>query len=177
MGADGSLLRREADVSARASPARDSHPGVDVGQRLVVPLRPAPHADRLRADRPAAAARPRRDPPAEGAGPLRPAGRADENARGFHRRADAPRLSHLRQKGTETVSQLHIAEESVAQAGPEVVWALVSDAATYPDWGPWSAAGYQSPGDSAPRGAGAVYWLRSQQRTMGRYTTTVEKVL
>jgi hypothetical protein len=75
------------------------------------------------------------------------------------------------------VSQLHIAEESVAQAGPDVVWALVSDAATYPDWGPWSAAGYQSPGDSAPRGAGAVYWLRSQQRTMGRYTTTVEKIL
>jgi hypothetical protein len=75
------------------------------------------------------------------------------------------------------VSRLHIAEESVAQAAPEVVWALVSDATTYPAWGPWSAAQYESAGDSSPRGAGAVYWLRSQQRTMGRYTTTVEKIL
>jgi uncharacterized protein YndB with AHSA1/START domain len=75
------------------------------------------------------------------------------------------------------VSRLHIEAESVAQAAPEAVWALVSDASRYPQWGPWSAAGYESPGGSSPRGVGAVYWLRSARRTMGRYTTSVERVL
>jgi uncharacterized protein YndB with AHSA1/START domain len=75
------------------------------------------------------------------------------------------------------MSGLHIEAESVAQAAPEAVWALVSDATRYPGWGPWSGAGYQRPGESSPRGVGAVYWLRSERRTMGRHTTSVERVL
>jgi uncharacterized protein YndB with AHSA1/START domain len=73
--------------------------------------------------------------------------------------------------------RLHTEAEGTTSASPEAVWALVSDATRYPQWGPWSAAAYQSPGDSAERGPGAVYWLRSADRYFGRAVTTVEKIL
>ena len=75
------------------------------------------------------------------------------------------------------MSQLQVSAEQTAQATPEAVWALVSDANRYPEWGPWSAGGYQRPGDTSPRGPGAVQWLRSSHRAYGRYATTIEKIL
>jgi Polyketide cyclase / dehydrase and lipid transport len=50
---------------------------------------------------------------------------------------------------------------------------VVSDANRYPQWGPWSAAGYRGTAGPAP---GAVYWLRSARRAYGRHVTTVERV-
>ena len=75
------------------------------------------------------------------------------------------------------MNHLHVEADGTARAEPATVWALISDATRYPEWGPWSAAEYQRPGDASPRGAGAVYWLRSSRRTYLRYATTVEKIL
>jgi uncharacterized protein YndB with AHSA1/START domain len=75
------------------------------------------------------------------------------------------------------MSQLQAGAEQTAQAPPETVWALISDATRYPQWGPWSEAGYRRPGDASPRGPGAVYWLRSSRRYLGRYPVMVEKIL
>jgi uncharacterized protein YndB with AHSA1/START domain len=75
------------------------------------------------------------------------------------------------------VSRLQVEAEQTARATPRAVWALVSDANRYPEWGPWSAAGYQRPGDDSPRGPGAVQWLRSAQRAYLRRPTSIEKVL
>jgi uncharacterized protein YndB with AHSA1/START domain len=69
--------------------------------------------------------------------------------------------------------RLRVAAESVTNAAPQAVWALVADATRYPEWGPWSAAGYRGTASHAP---GAVYWLRSASRAYGRYVTTVERV-
>ena len=68
-------------------------------------------------------------------------------------------------------SRLHVEAEGVARATPEAVWELVSNASRYCEWGPWSASGYDSPGDEAADGTGAIRWMR-----YGR-TTTVERVL
>jgi uncharacterized protein YndB with AHSA1/START domain len=75
------------------------------------------------------------------------------------------------------MSQLHVEAEATARATPAAVWALVSDATRYPQWGPWSAAGYRRPGDTSARGAGAVQWLRSSRRSYLRYVTSIEKIL
>ena len=75
------------------------------------------------------------------------------------------------------MSPLHVEAEQTARAAPEAVWALVSDVIRYPDWGPWSAAGYRRAGDESPRGPGAVQWLRSAQRSYGRHVTSVERIL
>jgi uncharacterized protein YndB with AHSA1/START domain len=72
---------------------------------------------------------------------------------------------------------LHVEAELTAQAPPGVVWALISDATTYPSWGPWSEAGYRHPGDASPHGPGAVYWLRSSRRYGLYHPVTVEKIL
>jgi uncharacterized protein YndB with AHSA1/START domain len=77
----------------------------------------------------------------------------------------------------DPMSRLQVEAEATVRAEPAAVWALVSDATRYPQWGPWSAAGYRQPGDTSPRGPGAVYWLKSADRAYGRYVTTVEKVL
>jgi hypothetical protein len=69
------------------------------------------------------------------------------------------------------MTRLHVAAEAVAEAAPEAVWALIADAGSYCRWGPWSASGYQGPGNGAAGGAGAIRWMR-----YGR-TTTVEEVL
>lgn len=75
------------------------------------------------------------------------------------------------------MGRLHVEAEQTARAMPGEVWALVSDATRYPEWGPWSAAEYQRPGDDSPHGPGAIYWLRSARRAYLRYATLVEKVL
>ncbi len=75
------------------------------------------------------------------------------------------------------MGRLTVEAEQTARATPEEVWALVSDATGYPEWGPWSDACYQRPGDDSPHGPGAVYWLRSARRAYLRYVTMVEKVL
>jgi len=75
------------------------------------------------------------------------------------------------------MSKLHVEAEQTTRAVPEIVWALVSDATMYPRWGPWREAGYRRPGDTSPRGPGAVYWLRSSRRYGLRYPVMVEKIL
>ena len=72
---------------------------------------------------------------------------------------------------------LHVEAERTAQAPPAIVWALVSNAMTYPQWGPWSEVGYRRQGDASPRGPGAVYWLRSSHRYGLRRPVSVEKIL
>ena len=69
------------------------------------------------------------------------------------------------------MARLHVEAEGLAQAAPGAVWELVADADSYHKWGPWSASGYENPGDQAAAGAGAIRWMR-----YGR-TTTVERVL
>jgi len=75
------------------------------------------------------------------------------------------------------MSTLHVEAEQTANVPPGIVWALISDATTYPHWGPWSEAGYRHPGDASPRGPGAVYWLRSSHRYGLSHPVTVEKIL
>jgi uncharacterized protein YndB with AHSA1/START domain len=75
------------------------------------------------------------------------------------------------------MSKLHVEAEQTAQATPEAIWVLVSDATQYPKWGPWSAAAYKQPGDTSPRGPGAVYWLRSSRRAYLRHVTSVERIV
>jgi uncharacterized protein YndB with AHSA1/START domain len=73
----------------------------------------------------------------------------------------------------QSSDRLQVVAESVTSAAPQTVWALVADATRYPQWGPWSAAGYQGTDEHVP---GAVYWLRSAVRAYGRYVTTIERV-
>ncbi len=76
------------------------------------------------------------------------------------------------------MKQLRVQAEQTARAAPASVWALISDATRYPQWGPWSAAGYRTTPDNVPDGAvGSVYWLKSAHRAYLRYATTVEQVL
>lgn len=75
------------------------------------------------------------------------------------------------------MARLHAEAERVASADPGTVWALVSEAARYPEWGPWNSCEYEHPGDASPHGPGAVYRLRSSRRYLGRYPVSVEKVL
>jgi uncharacterized protein YndB with AHSA1/START domain len=75
------------------------------------------------------------------------------------------------------MGSLQAGAEQTTRAAPAAVWALVSDATTYPRWGPWREAGYRRPGDASPRGPGAVYWLRSSRRYGLRYPVTVERIL
>jgi uncharacterized protein YndB with AHSA1/START domain len=75
------------------------------------------------------------------------------------------------------MGRLHVEAEQITRAAPEAVWALVSDATRYPEWGPWSAGGYQRPGDTSPCGAGAVQWLRSSRRAYLRHPVSIEKIL
>jgi uncharacterized protein YndB with AHSA1/START domain len=78
-------------------------------------------------------------------------------------------MFHLVQKDRDHLAQLHVEAEGVARAAPPVVWELVANADGYCRWGPWSASGYDRPGDRD--GVGAIRWFR-----YGR-TTTVERVL
>jgi uncharacterized protein YndB with AHSA1/START domain len=73
----------------------------------------------------------------------------------------------------QSSDRLQVAAESVINAAPEAVWALVADASRYPQWGPWSKCGYRGEAGHAP---GTVYWLRSANRAYGRYVTSVERI-
>lgn len=75
------------------------------------------------------------------------------------------------------MNRLEVLAERTAWAKPDEVWALVSDATRYPEWGPWRAAEYRRPGDSSPRGPGAVQWLQSSRRYFLRYPVSIEKIL
>jgi hypothetical protein len=41
------------------------------------------------------------------------------------------------EKERRLMDKLHVEAEQTAEAAPAIVWALVSDATTYPRWGPW----------------------------------------
>lgn len=56
-------------------------------------------------------------------------------------------------------------------APPEVFWSLLEDVARYPQWGPWTDASYDRPGDVTPHGPGAIRRLRAS-----RLTTAVERI-
>ncbi|HXA31640.1 MAG TPA: SRPBCC family protein [Acidimicrobiales bacterium] len=75
------------------------------------------------------------------------------------------------------MDRLDVAAEQTAHAAPEAVWELVSDATRYPEWGPWRAAKYKRPGDTSPRGPGAVQRLQSSTRYLGRYPVSIERIL
>jgi len=69
------------------------------------------------------------------------------------------------------MGQLQVAAEGTTRAGAQIVWSLVSDANTYPKWGPWNDGGYRPP-SIGPSRQGSVQWFR-----YGRLTTSVEEIL
>jgi len=75
------------------------------------------------------------------------------------------------------VSTLHVEAERTIAAPPAKVWALVSDARRYPEWGPWREGRYQRAGDESERGPGAVQVLTSARRTYGRRSVSVERIV
>ena len=75
------------------------------------------------------------------------------------------------------MAQLRVCAERTIQAAPETIWALVSDATRYPQWGPWRKAGYRRAGDNSPHGLGAVYWLESARRYGLRRPVSVEEII
>ncbi|MEP7023107.1 MAG: SRPBCC family protein, partial [Actinomycetota bacterium] len=75
-------------------------------------------------------------------------------------------------KGVREMTQLHVEAEAVSQAAPAAVWALVANADSYRQWGPWADSGYERVGEDGPLGAGAIRWFQ-----YGGRTRTVEKVL
>jgi len=66
------------------------------------------------------------------------------------------------------MDKLRVRAVAITPATPQAVWALVADATSYAEWGPWNASGYEDP---AARGAGALRWMRYGRRT------TVERIL
>ena len=75
------------------------------------------------------------------------------------------------------MDRLHVEGEASTRATPETVWALVSDARRYPEWGPWSAAGFRTPGPDGGPAVGSVHWVRSSARNFGRHVTSVERIV
>jgi uncharacterized protein YndB with AHSA1/START domain len=73
--------------------------------------------------------------------------------------------------------KVEAAAEQTAHVPPEVVWTLLSDVMTYPQWGPWRKSGYRSEGDAAANGKGTVYWLQGSKRYGFRYPVSVEQIL
>ncbi|MHB1890652.1 MAG: SRPBCC family protein [Acidimicrobiales bacterium] len=69
------------------------------------------------------------------------------------------------------MSQLSVEAEGTTRAGPEVVWSLVANANTFPQWGPWKDGGYR-PASPGPSHEGSVQCFR-----YGRRTTSVEQIL
>jgi uncharacterized protein YndB with AHSA1/START domain len=66
------------------------------------------------------------------------------------------------------MKKLRVQAEATTAATPQALWALLADATTYAQWGPWNASGYEDPTD---RGVGALRWMRYGRRT------TVERIL
>ena len=69
------------------------------------------------------------------------------------------------------MARLKVEAEGVAIASPTDVWALVADASSYAEWGPWDGSGDKDGGDQPSGTIGTMRWLRY------RNTTTVELVL
>ena len=69
------------------------------------------------------------------------------------------------------MGDLHVEATGRTLADVDTVWALVADANTYAQWGPWNDGGYDPPakGPSLP---GSIQWFR-----FGRHTKSVERVL
>jgi len=66
------------------------------------------------------------------------------------------------------MSKLHVRAEATTRATPQALWALLADATTYAQWGPWNTSGYEDPN---ARGVGALRFMRYGRRT------TVERIL
>jgi uncharacterized protein YndB with AHSA1/START domain len=69
------------------------------------------------------------------------------------------------------MGELHVEADGKTLAEVGTVWALVADANTYAQWGPWNDGGYDPPAEGPSR-AGSVQWFR-----FGRRTRSVEKIL
>ncbi len=69
------------------------------------------------------------------------------------------------------MSELHVEAEGTTFAEVDTVWALVADANTYAQWGPWNDGGYDPPA-KGPSRPGSIQWFR-----FGRRTTSVEKII
>ena len=69
------------------------------------------------------------------------------------------------------MGELEVVAEGTTPADVDTVWALVADANTYAQWGPWNEGGYDPPA-KGPSFPGSVQWFR-----FGRRTTSVEKIL
>lgn len=55
------------------------------------------------------------------------------------------------------MARLHAGAEGVARSAPQVVRELADDGSSYRVWGPWSASGYQGPGDQAAGGTARTH--------------------
>ncbi len=71
----------------------------------------------------------------------------------------------------ESLLEAQALTEGTTLAEVGTVWALVADANTYAQWGPWNDGGYDPPA-KGPSRPGSVQWFR-----FGRRTTSVEKIL
>jgi hypothetical protein len=67
--------------------------------------------------------------------------------------------------------QLHVEAERKANATPQAVWSLVSDASSYCRWGIWSESGWVASGPASPGTPGSLRQMRY------RRTRIVEQVL
>jgi uncharacterized protein YndB with AHSA1/START domain len=63
------------------------------------------------------------------------------------------------------MERLRVGAQGSTDAARSAVWALVADANTYPQWGPWSAGGY-SPEAPGPARPGMRQWFRYGRRTI-----------
>lgn len=69
------------------------------------------------------------------------------------------------------MDSLRVEAEGTAKASPETVWALLANASSYAEWGPWNGSGDRELAGKASGDAGTIRWMRYGN------TTTVEKVL
>jgi uncharacterized protein YndB with AHSA1/START domain len=69
------------------------------------------------------------------------------------------------------MGELQVEAEGTTLAEMDTVWALVVDANSYAQWGPWKDGGYDPPA-KGPSRPGSVQWFR-----FGRRTTSVERIL
>jgi uncharacterized protein YndB with AHSA1/START domain len=68
----------------------------------------------------------------------------------------------------DEMGRLSVRAEATTTAAPETAWALLADATSYSQWGPWNGSGWEDP---AATGRGARRWMRYGRKT------TVERVL
>jgi hypothetical protein len=97
----------------------------------------------------------------------------ESQAAAFRAAAAARRLKPLtpHEKPRE---RLTVEAQAETTANPHTVWALVKDANTYSDWGPWCASGDKNPGARPSGDVGTVRWLGYQRTTTVELVTEVE---